>query len=119
MKASVSLIVGIGMFIFVIAIILLGNSTTFLAKAQDSHNLRELLMELENRVEQGNGFTFSIVLANPPNPNFLEATIGTEDGFSISEIGTDFICVNRLAGAALTRGCIPFTNISTVAYLEN
>ncbi|MEP7292499.1 MAG: hypothetical protein ABI835_11985 [Chloroflexota bacterium] len=87
--------------------------------AQSTSSLKDFIAQLENRVKEENGFTFSIVLAHSANPNFLEISIGSEDGFTISDIGSDYVCVNRLAGAALVKGCYPFTNIASISFLEN
>ena len=67
---------------------------------------------------QENGFSFFLVFASSPGNSILQAQIGGEDGFSISEIGTDYLCINQLAGAALTKSCFPYSNIASVGLLE-
>ena len=86
--------------------------------AQDKTNFCELLERLNRRAINENGFMFFVVFAASPGNSIVEAQVGGEDGFSISEIGLDYFCVNRLAGAALTKSCYPYSNIASIGFLE-
>jgi hypothetical protein len=88
-------------------------------EAQDRSNLSELLEELDNRGREQPGFTFSIAFASSPGTSITQAQIRGEDGFIISDIGADYVCIDRVAGAALTVGCIPFSNIASISFLDN
>lgn len=86
--------------------------------AQDKTNFSELLEELNRRIIDENGFTFFVVFASSPGNSIVQAQVGGEDGFSISEIGIDYFCMNQLAGAALTKSCFPYSNIASIGFLE-
>jgi hypothetical protein len=110
--ASIIIVVGVA------ALIITANSSSSSVDAQES-DLQSLILDLQHKSTLREEFIFSIVLAHPPNSQFLEATIGSDDGFVISDIGKDYVCVVRVAGAALPNTCIPFSNISNINYLEN
>jgi len=120
MKSKYYLII-VGILVFGMVMILL--STVAFARATNvstAGSLKDLLVKLETRIEQEPGFTFSIVIARPPNDKFVAPRIGEgDDEFRISEIGTDYRCLNTLAGQAVTETCIPYSNISNIDYLEN
>jgi hypothetical protein len=118
MTRKQSLTLFIAIIGLIVALYLLPSLSVNEANAQDASSLQNLLAKLDSRVKEGNGFTFFVALANPANPNFPEFTIGTEDGFIISEIGSDYVCFNRSAGAAITKSCLPFTNIGSIGFLE-
>ena len=75
-----------------------------------SNNFSGLITTLNERIKQESGFTFQIVLSNYANPQGQVISLGNGE-YGISELGSDYVCVNRQAGAALTTSCIPFTNI--------
>lgn len=87
------------------------------ASAQgNSNSFQTLLILLNERTKREADFNFTIVFAHPPNPTFAQASISSGGEFQIGEVGTDFVCIDRMAGTDLLTTCLPFTAIAGVGF---
>ena len=88
------------------------------ASAQEQRDLSDLIFELNEQVKTEIGFFFTITLKMPPNEYLSVLDIGAEEEYIISEIGTDFICVVSPTEGISAITCIPFSNISTISFVN-
>lgn len=101
------------------------NSPEPIVFAQEGpNNLKKLLVQLDARTTNEDGFSFTIeftdaLVANQDSITLVRGTTQDELRTTIGEIGSDYFCLNELGGAALFVRCIPFANIASISYLNN
>jgi hypothetical protein len=96
------------------------NTTSVSAQEQDN-NLEQILIDLNQRIADGTGFTFTIGFINPIYEEERFWIIGDETSTPrryIHSIGSDNVCFAEDRGGALFIRCIPYHNILDVSYIE-
>jgi hypothetical protein len=115
-------------FAFVLFTIAIGLTTGASAIAQeqsDYTNLKGLLEALRSRIESEASFQVTFKFAQPLMDNneifWHIPYYSEEDDIDrwIGDIGDDFICFYERAGSASVVRCTPFSNISSITYLES
>lgn len=73
---------------------------------------------LDERLRDGDLTQFHMSLSHPFADGTEAITIGPRQEWNLDEIGTDYICVEQVAGAAVVKLCIPLSEIS-ISYVDN
>lgn len=104
-------------------VILIAIQSTSAQEISQNNDMRELLEELNAKIERETQFQIGFKFAHPLGDNdeqFWSIPYGPPDEDTsrwIGEIGDDFICFYEQAGSAGIAHCTPFANIVSISYL--
>lgn len=89
-------------------------------QAQDANRTMQTLLVDLNQQMQNDGLVISITFASVPSQMGQGLAIGYRDGMDAQfhEIGTDYVCLRQPSGDTARVTCIPYSNITDIAYFE-
>jgi hypothetical protein len=119
MVTSKNLVLLVGIAVLMLVAIYMTTPNT---KAQDNNlRLQTLFEQLNVRLQNESNFAFSIQVNVPVKAESL-LVIGTmpdSPSRTLYEIGTDYVCLREPAGLAEAIWCVPYSNISNIAWINS
>lgn len=116
------------LFLFMLCflgLLLLFPATAMMVELQSQSvngNLKLLLESLNSRMQSEEGFLVTFQFNVPlveEEKSWIVGDINDPYARHITEVGNDYICLQEIAGAAIFIRCIPFSNITSVSYIDN
>ncbi len=121
-RSRIIAVTGLASTLIILSVLAVSFANMDRVKAEDTSDLRALLQRLDARMRNERGFLVTINFSVQPGGRGKSWVLNDpkdKESFSISEIGSNYLCFERIGGQAELVICTPFSNIVSVYYLNN